>query len=86
MKYNTDVQTRMITSKYVPDTSPETRNLAIDSADRSSLECIEFSKCAEYRERMVWPLQMRIKQMNGEAEVGMKLICWKLAKKEKFYA
>ena len=48
---NTDVQRRMTIAKYVLYPSPKTGNLAIDSAERSSL------KCTENGEKMGWALQ-----------------------------
>ena len=61
------------------------QNLTIDSAHRSSLKCIECLKCTEYGEKMGWPLKRRTKQLNVAAEVGLKLICYKLDKKDSLY-
>lgn len=43
-------------------------------------------KCTKYEERMGWALQWRTKKLSVEADMGLKLIQWKLVKKDKVYA
>ena len=50
------------------------------------MQCTEGLKCMEYGERMGWVLQWRTKELSVEADMGLKLICWNLAKKDKVTA
>ena len=68
---NIDVQARMTTAKSVPDPSPETRNLAANSSERSSLKCTEVLKYTEHGESMGWALQRRTMELSAEADKGL---------------
>lgn len=60
--------------------------MAINSSERSSLKCTEGLKCMECGERMGWDFNGRPKEFSVEADMGLKLICWNLAKKDKVTA